>query len=124
MESSLKQKALFIIVLFCLLNQTGCANSLCSNTELIRLSSPDGKLEAVSFTRDCGATTKKSKQLSIVKYGERVGNSKGNTYISYDSFDLSWNNNRELIITSTSDDIFKQAKRVKGVTISYLTPKE
>jgi len=45
----------------------GCGSAdLCANTELRRLSSPDGRLDAVLFERNCGATTGFSSQVSVL----------------------------------------------------------
>jgi hypothetical protein len=53
----------------------GC--DLCGNQEITRIPSPDGKIEAVLFERDCGATTNFSAQISVVPKGapaEGIGN--------------------------------------------------
>jgi len=58
----------------------GC--SLCNNDEVLRVSSPDAKLEAVVFQRDCGATTGFSTQISIVAKGTSLANGGGNLYVA------------------------------------------
>ena len=98
--------------------QEGCSEDSCSNSIQERISSPSGEVEAVIFLRDCGATTKSSYQLSIVKSGEKV-TSTGNVFISYDDFDVRWNSDGELQISSTSDEVFKQKESIKGIKIKY-----
>jgi hypothetical protein len=70
----------FVVVSF-----VGCDrffDSLCGNTVLKSLSSPDGKLKAVVFERDCGATTGFSTQLSVLGAGDPLPNDEGNIFIA------------------------------------------
>lgn len=49
----------------------GCsAAPLCENVVRARLAAPDGKRDALVFTRACGATTGESVQLSVVPTGQ------------------------------------------------------
>lgn len=43
----------------------------CGNTDLVDVPSPDGARHAVVFTRDCGATTGFSTQVSVLRTGQR-----------------------------------------------------
>jgi hypothetical protein len=61
-------------LLLCL--NAGC--DLCGNEEAFRVPSPDGKIEAVVFERDCGATTDFSTQISILPKGASVQSGAGN----------------------------------------------
>jgi hypothetical protein len=45
---------------------------MCGNSIQLRVPSPDGEYEAVQFTRDCGATTGYSTQVSVVRKGAPV----------------------------------------------------
>jgi hypothetical protein len=56
----------------------GC--NLCGNQEISRIPSPDGKIEAVIFERDC-ATTDFSTQISILPKGSSVHSGVGNAFI-------------------------------------------
>src|SRR5688572_31763376 len=58
----------------------GCG--LCSNDEVGRFASPDSKLEAVVFQRDCGATTGFSTQVSIVLKGSPLPDQGGNVFVA------------------------------------------
>jgi hypothetical protein len=53
----------------------GACSDICSNTEVARSTSPDGRFDAVLFQRDCGATTGFSSQISLVAAGENIDSS-------------------------------------------------
>lgn len=99
----------------------GCSNEICSNILVTSIDSPDNKYVAYIFKRDCGSTTKVSFQLSILKKGQELSNSKGNIYISYGEFNVEWNSTNELLVESVYDDseVFKQKSRYKGIEITY-----
>ena len=52
--------------------------------------SPNGRYTAYTFTRDCGATTSVSYQLSILKKDKELKNKGGNTFVSKQEFDVEW----------------------------------
>jgi len=58
------------------------ACGVCGNTEVSRLVSPDGRLDAVIFERSCGATTDFTTQISIVRKGDAIANDAGNAFIA------------------------------------------
>ncbi len=60
---------------------SGCLVS-CENEEQSRTRSTDGKLEAVLFQRDCGATTPFTSQVSVVPAGAALGDEPGNVFTS------------------------------------------
>jgi hypothetical protein len=57
------------------LAEDGCANQLLSETP-----SPDNRLKAVVFQRDCGATTDFSTQVSIIAQAEKLPKQAGNAF--------------------------------------------
>ncbi len=61
---------------------SGCTNELCRNTIVRRLTSPDGALEAVLFERNCGATTDFSTQVSVIRTGDELPDSRGNLFVA------------------------------------------
>lgn len=65
------------------------------------------------------STTGQSYQLSIVKHGEELGDSKGNIYISSDEFMVNWKGANELEVIGFSDNIFKKETKLKGINVSY-----
>lgn len=58
------------------------SSSSCANELLAEVASPDGKLKAVVFQRDCGATTGFSTQVSVLAASAIVGTSAGNVFTS------------------------------------------
>ena len=75
--------------------------SLCSNEILAEELSPDGKLKAVIFTRNCGATTGYNRQVSILRVSETLPNDGGNVFITDDEPTLlvRWSDNTNLTIS-------------------------
>ena len=53
---------------------------LCANTVIAEYPSPSGKLKAVVFDRDCGATTDFSTQVSILPSPSGLENEGGNLF--------------------------------------------
>lgn len=76
---------------------------MCGNDIYKEYVSPNRKLKAVVFQRDCGATTGFSTQISVMAAKDDLKNEAGNTYIidghpSEAAPKLFWRNNNELII--------------------------
>lgn len=55
---------------------------MCGNEVLVEYPSPNKKLKAVAFQRDCGATTGFSTQVSILSNVSVLENEKGNIFIA------------------------------------------
>ena len=55
---------------------------MCGNDVVARVPSPDGRLEAVVFQRDCGATTDFSTQVSVVRAGGSLPDAGGNLLVA------------------------------------------
>lgn len=70
----------FIVVVGYALHVLGASS--CANELLAEAVSPDGKLKAVVFQRDCGATTGFSTQVSVLPASAGVGNAAGNVFTS------------------------------------------
>ena len=126
-----------IILLIAFSTMFSCAtNSLeniCDNKISKDISSPDKKLKAVIFTRDCGATTGYSSQLSIIDYSDKLEDEKGNVLIISDKevgeetggadLNAEWNGNNELIIYFNLEaETFKKKDYIDGVKITYSQP--
>lgn len=112
----------------------GCSSSglsdMCGNKILKEITSPDKKLKAVIFTRDCGATTDFSSQLSIIDYSDNLENETGNILIISDkeykpetgvaNVNAEWNGNNELIIYfDTKVESFLKMTEMGSVKIIY-----
>jgi hypothetical protein len=62
-----------IAIMFFIFLLSGCsAFSLCEDKELLRITSPNNKIDAVMIRRNCGATTAYSYRIYLVYRGERV----------------------------------------------------
>ena len=59
---------------------SGCG--ACGNRVVAAVPSPSGRVEAVIFTRDCGATTAFSTQVSLLKPGSSLRNESGNLFVA------------------------------------------
>jgi hypothetical protein len=102
----------------------GCLDDLCGNQVTQRAMSPSGKTAAVVFTRSCGATTRFSTQVSILPAGRSLPNDGGNTFVTEGKIALAlqWENDSTLRIRGAGNTIFKQEKRVNGISVSYGDP--
>ena len=98
----------------------GCAG-LCGNTITNRVTSPDAQRDAVVFTRDCGATTAYSTQVSIVRAGGPLPNQPGNVFIAPDSTEvrLEWIGGDTLLVRYASANPNLKAAHVDGIAIHY-----
>ena len=67
---------------------SGCLASPCVNREIARSRSPDERYDAVTFVRKCGATTRPSTQVSIVRAGDPSPAGKGNAYRAFQEIGL------------------------------------
>lgn len=79
-----------------------CDDGPCGNTVLQSVVSPDGRIKAVVFSRDCGATTGYSTQLSLVSADSTLPNESGNTHImkGNEAFTVRWVANHRLQVDS------------------------
>lgn len=69
--------------LTCLLLLGGCGLSdPCANSVLSQATSPDGRLKAVVFQRNCGATTGFSTHVSLVPLTSVLPNEAGNIFVT------------------------------------------
>src|SRR3954469_19547777 len=60
---------------------TGMGACLCGNTLIEKIPSPGGRLQAIVFNRDCGATTDFVTHVSVISTGGGYGDA-GNIFIA------------------------------------------
>ncbi|MES2837963.1 MAG: hypothetical protein V4667_10605 [Bacteroidota bacterium] len=126
-----------LITIVILLSMYGCMNyfwgDMCGNNIINEIESPNKKLKAVIFIRDCGATTGYSTQVSIIKNKEKLDNESGNILIMNDKTDNGltfenggalvsalWNNDNELIISlDVRTDFSLKENSFEEVKINY-----
>jgi len=99
------------------------ADSACGNEVLHQELSPNKKLKAVIFQRDCGATTEFSTQISLLNAAEKLPNWKGNLFIGNDLSGIitaKWKSNSLLEIGGTNGgSSSKQENSLENVEIRY-----
>ena len=100
---------------------SGCVGSLCANSVTERVSAPDGKHDAVVFTRDCGATTGFSTQIAIVNAKADVPNDAGNVFVAPDEsvVRIAWAGPDTLIVQHAVPRPNLAVSEVEGVTVRY-----
>ncbi len=97
----------------------------CVNTLITEVSSPDNKLKASVFVRDCGATTDYSTHVSIRAYASPFDPDKqSEVFDSIGKYDikLNWVSPSHLTVSCKdipSDKIFYQAIVCGGTAIQY-----
>jgi hypothetical protein len=94
----------------------------CVNSPVIDIPSPNGDLKAWVFVRDCGATTAKSVQVSVLPVENATPSGSGNTFIidQQSTVVAEWPEPRKLLISyEPRGDVFKQEIQVAGVEVSY-----
>ena len=115
---------------FILAALTGCMGDMCGNRILRTATSPDGRYTAVTFARDCGATTRASTQVSILTPGEDPPDG-GNIFIAEpnsgldarpgrDGVEVTWLGPTRLRIRyDRSAHVFMRVEAFGDVTVDY-----
>lgn len=126
-------RPIFLIALVLCLSQSACGGvDGCQNEIVQELASPDGRLKATLFQRDCGATTGLSSQVSVLQPDETISGS-GNVFVADSDHEharlgawggpavvIEWMSSQNLHITYASGlRVFKQEERIQGVTLTY-----
>lgn len=103
----------------------------CENTEVSRAPSPDGRLDAVLFTRNCAGTKAVGSQVSLVGAGEALPNKSGNAFVSNGGevraawggprVSLAWSGPAALTVTrDPTAEVYKSEAQVAGAAITYI----
>lgn len=98
----------------------GC--SLCDNEISQTVGSPSGKLKAVVFNRNCGATTGFNTQVSILAASTTLPDDGGNTLTLKGAVPLKveWRSDSSLHLSGPgAAETFKKNSAVAGVSIDY-----
>lgn len=94
--------------------------SACGNEIISEIPQPEGTYKAIVFIRDCGATTRESNQISIVRSGRNINDSDtGNVFVTYEPVSIQWSQKSSLVIDYNGGQVFKQKRRFKGIKIDY-----
>jgi hypothetical protein len=127
-RSSFYLSVLLLFSLTALSCDSGCANEV---LEIVK--SPDGKLQAVIFRRDCGATTDYSTQVSILSANAELPNKSGNVFVADTDhgnapeqegggpkIKVEWLDNKSLQVSyDPRSRVFLGEEKLSGVRISY-----
>lgn len=120
------------ILLACsLLGFIGC--DLCENETLSIVAAPNGRVNAVLFTRSCGATTGVGTHISVLPAGVTLPNQSGNTFVADSdhgrvptgtkgelSVQIRWlSNSKLLIIYPEGSRLFHSADVEDDIHIEY-----
>src|SRR5438034_5358058 len=103
-----------------LLTLCSCLPDLCANKQIAEDVSPNGKLKAVTFRRDCGATTKETMQVSILPAKKALPNEAGNVFVASGTpiVVVRWISDRHLSISGGgSSGAFEAKKSFRDIEI-------
>src|SRR5437879_3743270 len=97
----------------------------CKDTILSEAVSPDSKLSATVFERDCGATTAKNTQVCIRLQSEPFNPKKHPSFLIFEgegNVSLLWKNRDKLEIRLHQNiGTFRNDKEASGVQIDYIS---
>ena len=98
--------------------------AFCSSTLLAEAPSPDGRLVAVVYLRNCGATTSYSTGIRLLGANEALGDRRGNVVHGCSGLrqlGAAWEDEATLLVTydGLEDCIRDGRARLWGVTIRY-----
>jgi hypothetical protein len=114
----------------CLNLAAGCGNDLVNEVR-----SPGGKIKAVVFQRDCGATTGFSTQVSLLSSNKSLPNESGNLFVATTDHgnapaaawggpivEISWTDDANLLLRHDKRaGLSKREESLGGVKIRYET---
>src|SRR4051812_44498604 len=117
-----------ILIPFCVFAVSLLLNSCCANEVPVEGLSPNRQWKYVSFDRNCGATTGRNLQISILPASKPLPNNAANAFIADNNRGAArfvatpeWVSARELKITySSKARIFKREPKVGPITITYV----
>jgi hypothetical protein len=110
---------------------TACVNLAgdCSNSIKREVLSPNGKMKAVIFGRDCGATVGFNTQVSVLPSSSKLPNDGGNVFVADGgsgkepagpAVSVSWTNDSELLVTyDKSARVFHNEPSIGNVRVKY-----
>jgi hypothetical protein len=99
-------------------------SAMCGNEIYKTFESPDKKLKAVIFQRDCGATTGYSTQISIIKNSRKLPNKAGNIFTTdgrpeENHIAITWLADRKIELQEHTTKFYCKETSMNGVEITY-----
>ncbi len=117
----------FLSILFLSL-LSGCSLYDCSNDIYLRLDNNAAQYKVVKFSRDCGATTGFSTQISVLPIAEKLSDDQGGNIFVCDgninstNLTVQWIDDMSVLITYPKHvKIFKSDSTIAGLQIRYKT---
>jgi hypothetical protein len=112
---------LLIVVGGCALFVDVAFSDLCVNDQVVEVFSPNGKLKAVVFRRNCGATTDYSTHVSIVPKKSDLPNDPGNIFTGNHErlIEAKWIDDQRLTISGNTNTEFRRLPEFNGIKITY-----
>ena len=121
----LDMRVLFFIATSAILSSCSGGGYSCQNELLDTVASPSGKLSAVVFTRNCGATTGENMQVSVLPRGAH-STEKGNALILDQApiysttFRPTWSSDNSVVLAIPSGArVFARNGRVGEVRVEF-----
>jgi hypothetical protein len=98
----------------------GC-DAACGNAERARVGSPDGRWDAVVFTRQCGASTAPSTEVAVVRRGV-MPDGGGNAFVAGGDPDVAvwWDGPAALTVRHAPGEVVVREPDVSGVRVTFL----
>jgi hypothetical protein len=114
---------------------TAACFDLCANKLVSEVRSPSGKMKAVVFERDCGATTGSTTQVSLLSSNKSLPNEIGNLFVATANHgkapagawggplvDLSWTDDAHLLLRYDGRaSVSKREESLGNVNVRYET---
>lgn len=100
---------------------SGCGDK-CRNEQVAVVASPSGKARAIVFHRNCGPTTERNTQVTVLPHSARLANIPGNALILGGDVPLQvrWNSDTAVTVSGLGTArVFKQQERAAEVAITY-----
>lgn len=95
----------------------------CTDSVLSKVDSPDGKLSAIVFRRQCGATAPDSTQANIQPAGSHQDARKYQPFVVVDgapTLGVTWDSPVRLTVSGiTSERVYRQESLVDNIQINY-----
>ncbi|MBL9172799.1 MAG: hypothetical protein JNL10_04630 [Verrucomicrobiales bacterium] len=113
--------ALLVFLVLVVVKVAGRLGPECVNDVRQVVDSPDGRKKIVVFSRNCGATTGFSTQVSILESMQTLPDQGGNAFIAdKGTAKVSWKANGDiLVLLDPGVRVFKKERTVSGVSIEY-----
>jgi hypothetical protein len=125
-----RHRSVLAATAFMLVMLSSSCDSGCRNTLLQRALSPGGEWEAVAYVRGCGATTRPTANVSLLRAGEPVPDAPGNlvridepAVMAEEPGDiaLGWSAPDTLLVRFRANrTAVRKATELQGVTVRYV----